>query len=45
MAIFNTDESRRQTELLRRARPDLVLTAAPVDYHCDHECATSVLVR
>jgi LmbE family N-acetylglucosaminyl deacetylase len=45
MAIFNTDEPRRRvTELIRRARPDLVLTAAPVDYHCDHE-ATSVLVR
>src|SRR5437764_6303431 len=45
MAIFNTDQSRRRvTELIRHARPDLVLTAAPVDYHCDHE-ATSVLVR
>jgi N-acetylglucosamine malate deacetylase 1 len=45
MAIFSTDESRRQvTELIRGFRPDLVLTAAPVDYHCDHE-ATSMLVR
>jgi LmbE family N-acetylglucosaminyl deacetylase len=45
MAIFNTDEARRKvTELLRRVAPDLVLAAAPVDYHCDHE-ATSVLVR
>ena len=45
MAIFNTDEARRRvTELLRQARPDLVMTASPVDYHCDHE-ATSVLVR
>lgn len=45
MAIFSTDESRRRvTELVRYARPDIVLTAAPVDYHCDHE-ATSVLVR
>ena len=45
LAIFNTDESRRSvTELLRHLRPDLVMTAAPVDYHCDHE-ATSVLVR
>lgn len=45
MAIFNTDESRRRvTELIRRLRPDLVLTASPIDYHCDHE-ATSVLVR
>lgn len=45
LAIFNSDESRRRvTELLRRTTPDLVLTAAPVDYHCDHE-ATSLLVR
>ena len=45
MAIFNTDEARRRvTELLRQVRPDLVMTASPVDYHCDHE-ATSVLVR
>ena len=45
MAIFNTDDSRRQvTELVRSTHPDIVLTAAPVDYHCDHE-ATSILVR
>jgi LmbE family N-acetylglucosaminyl deacetylase len=45
LAIFNDDQSRRRvTELLRRVQPDLVLTASPVDYHCDHE-ATSVLVR
>lgn len=45
MAIFNDDASRRRvTELLRAARPDLVITASPADYHCDHE-ATSVLVR
>ncbi len=45
LAIFNTDDSRRRvTELLRSTRPDIVLTAAPVDYHCDHE-ATSILVR
>jgi len=25
-------------------QPDIVITASPVDYHCDHE-ATSVLVR
>ncbi len=43
--IFNDDESRRRvTEALRRARPNLILTAPPVDYHCDHE-ATSMLVR
>jgi LmbE family N-acetylglucosaminyl deacetylase len=45
LAIFNDDESRRRvTEFLRRARPDIVLTAPPVDYLCDHEM-TSVLVR
>jgi LmbE family N-acetylglucosaminyl deacetylase len=45
LAIFNTDESRRRvTELVRSTHPDIVLTAAPVDYHCDHE-ATSSLVR
>lgn len=45
LAIFNDDPSRRRvTELLRRFRPELVITASPVDYHCDHE-ATSALVR
>ncbi len=45
LAIFNCDEARRRVaEMLRLARPDLVITASPIDYHCDHE-ATSVLVR
>jgi N-acetylglucosamine malate deacetylase 1 len=45
LAIFNEDAARRRvTELLRRVQPDIVITASPVDYHCDHE-ATSVLVR
>jgi LmbE family N-acetylglucosaminyl deacetylase len=45
MAVFNDDASRRRvTELLRRAQPELVLTASPVDYMADHEAA-SVLVR
>jgi N-acetylglucosamine malate deacetylase 1 len=45
LAIFNDDESRRRvTEAIRRARPDLILTAPPVDYIADHEM-TSVLVR
>lgn len=45
LAIFNDDESRRRvTEVLRRTRPDIVLTAPPVDYLCDHEM-TSLLVR
>jgi LmbE family N-acetylglucosaminyl deacetylase len=45
MAIFPDDPSRRRvTEALRQTRPDLVLTASPVDYLCDHEAA-SALVR
>jgi len=45
LAIFNDDESRRRVvEALRRTRPDLVLTAPPADYLCDHEM-TSLLVR
>ena len=45
LAIFNDDPSRRRVvEALRLARPDIVLTAPPVDYHADHEM-TSLLVR
>jgi N-acetylglucosamine malate deacetylase 1 len=45
MAIFSDDASRRLvTELLRRTRPHLVITASPIDYMPDHE-ATSALVR
>ncbi|HLJ15573.1 MAG TPA: PIG-L family deacetylase [Bryobacteraceae bacterium] len=45
LAIFSDDSSRRRvTELLRRLRPDVVLTSSPADYLCDHE-ATSALVR
>jgi N-acetylglucosamine malate deacetylase 1 len=45
LAIFNDDESRRRvTEVLRRARPDVILTAPPADYIADHEM-TSLLVR
>ena len=44
LAIFVDDASRRKvTAALRRFRPDIVLTASPADYHCDHE-ATSKLV-
>lgn len=44
MAIFNEDGARRRvTELIRELSPEIVLTASPADYHCDHE-ATSVLV-
>jgi LmbE family N-acetylglucosaminyl deacetylase len=45
LAIFSDDASRRRvTEILRVARPSIILTAPPVDYMCDHE-ATSQLVR
>lgn len=45
LAIFSDDPSRRRmTELLRTLKPDVILTASPSDYLCDHE-ATSVLVR
>lgn len=45
LAIFNDDASRRRvTELMRTAQPQVVITSAPADYHCDHE-ATSALVR
>jgi LmbE family N-acetylglucosaminyl deacetylase len=45
MAIFSDDASRRRVcELIRQVQPELVLTASPIDYHCDHE-ATSALVR
>jgi len=45
VAIFSDDPSRRRVvEVLRRVRPDLIITAPPVDYMPDHE-ATSELVR
>lgn len=45
MSIFSDDPSRRRvTRLVRELAPDVVLTAAPSDYLCDHE-ATSQLVR
>ena len=45
LCVFNDDASRRRTtEMVRAARPDIVITAAPADYHPDHE-ATSMLVR
>ena len=41
---FDNESRRRLTEALRKARPDIVLTAPPVDYMPDHEI-TSRLVR
>lgn len=40
----DNDARRRVTEVLRKARPSIVLTAPPVDYMSDHEI-TSKLVR
>src|SRR5947209_14165263 len=38
LCIFSDGPSRRRvTELLRQTRPQVILTAAPVDYLCDHE--------
>jgi LmbE family N-acetylglucosaminyl deacetylase len=45
LAVAHDDPSRRRvTEMLREARPDIVLAASPVDYMNDHEAA-SALVR
>lgn len=42
--VHDNDGRRRVTEAVRRARPDVVFTAPPVDYMADHEM-TSRLVR
>jgi len=42
--IIDNEGRRKVTEAVRRARPDIVLTAPPVDYMSDHEM-TSRLVR
>jgi len=45
LTIVHDDPTRRLvTAAVRRAKPDLILTAPPVDYMCDHE-TTSRLVR
>src|SRR5689334_11791179 len=45
LPILNDDPSRRRVAAaLRSARPDIVLTASPIDYMPDHETA-SALVR
>jgi LmbE family N-acetylglucosaminyl deacetylase len=44
LAVFNDDPSRRRVvELLRETRPDLIITASPVDYMVDHETASSLV--
>ncbi|MEZ6059163.1 MAG: PIG-L family deacetylase [Planctomycetaceae bacterium] len=42
--VFDNDSRNRMTEFLRRKRPDIILTAPPIDYMHDHEI-TSMLVR
>ncbi len=42
--VFDNPSRQRVTECLRQVRPDIVLTAPPVDYMPDHEM-TSLLVR
>ena len=45
LQIVVDNESRRKvTEIVRRTRPDIVITAPPIDYMSDHEM-TSRLVR
>ncbi|MCC6589955.1 MAG: PIG-L family deacetylase [Bryobacterales bacterium] len=45
LAIFVDDASRRRvTAIFRKVRPDLVLTASPIDYHCDHEATSRLAV-
>lgn len=43
LAVFNDDASRRAiTEAVRWARPDVVITASPSDYHPDHETVAAL---
>ncbi len=42
--FYNEDALRRATAIIRRVRPDLVITHSPQDYMLDHE-VTSTLVR
>ncbi|MDB5340033.1 MAG: galB 1 [Planctomycetaceae bacterium] len=42
--LVDNDSRRRVTEAVRKTRPDIVMTAPPIDYMSDHEM-TSRLVR
>ena len=42
--VVDNDSRRRVTEAVRKTRPDIVMTAPPIDYMSDHEM-TSRLVR
>ena len=44
LSIVQDNESRRRvTEVVRQTRPDIVITAAPVDYMSDHEMTSRLL--
>ena len=44
LAVFNDDPSRRRVaELLRQVDPEIVLSASPIDYMCDHEAASGLV--
>lgn len=44
LGVFNDDHGRRAaTEVIRLARPDIVLAPAPEDYHPDHEAGSSLV--
>jgi LmbE family N-acetylglucosaminyl deacetylase len=40
--LLNEDSIRRAVELIRRARPDVVITHSPADYMIDHEQASAI---
>jgi N-acetylglucosamine malate deacetylase 1 len=43
LGVFNDDAGRRAvTELIRWARPEVVIAASPQDYHPDHEAASEL---
>ncbi|MBP7933085.1 MAG: PIG-L family deacetylase [Phycisphaerae bacterium] len=44
LIVYNENTIRRFTEVVRKAQPDIVITAPPADYLIDHEM-TSHLVR
>lgn len=44
LVMYDTPSLRRFTEVVRKARPDIIITHSPVDYLIDHEI-TSQLVR